>query len=289
MADNDSLGLSLASGVGPCGLQQLHRRGRPRGSIVGGRSRGSGSTTTSISPSSRARWRGQLGRKSLGDWKYLTGARRPLRRSSPVDVPRPEAGDYRPTGTLGWSLARRGHVRLGRSDRSRAIEAARSRTSTAGRGPAGSTWGPYEVALTPPRPADGTLEGPFGRRDQERGDLRRQGAGGRLPLPQPPAARGRAPDLVPRPRLPRPAGSRRGPMRSARSRRITAGSISAGSATRARRIRRAIPPRSACSGSAFDDAGHLLRRPGLVGGHDQRPGLRGRAPARSPGPSAARR
>ena len=104
---------------------------------------------------SRGSWRDQLGRRSLDDWKYLCGARRPLRRA-----PGRRSATPRPAtiGRRGRSPGRsRGRRR--RTGASRRSTGSRPRTGTStatartGRFDAGA----FEVATTPARPADGTL------------------------------------------------------------------------------------------------------------------------------------
>jgi hypothetical protein len=48
---------------------------------------------------------GQLGRRTLGDWQALSGQDR-FSVQLPLAFRAPEAGDYRPAGTLAWSLER---------------------------------------------------------------------------------------------------------------------------------------------------------------------------------------
>jgi hypothetical protein len=154
MARNASIGLSLASGARPLAFNNC---------VVGG-STAVNVGETVVGPRLdhnlyfslyTGKMGEQIGRRSLGDWKYLSG----LDARSvhmPVTFRAPESGDYRPSGALGWSLERAvtsdwgtpalggvdapaldidGQPRIGRPD-----------------------LGAFEVALKPTRPADGVLK-----------------------------------------------------------------------------------------------------------------------------------
>ncbi len=152
LAESKSLGLSLASGSGHAAFNNCVA-GSSTGVFVG--------TVEGIVLDHNlyftvfvGKLRDEIGRRSLDDWKYLSG----LDAHSveiPVTYNGAGAGDYRPTGTLAWSLARAattdwGVAKLAGFDApDRDIEG----HARAGRFDVGA----YEITPTPSRPADGAL------------------------------------------------------------------------------------------------------------------------------------
>jgi nitrous oxidase accessory protein NosD len=152
MAENKSLALSLASGAGHAAFNNC-LAGESSGVFVG--------TVEGLLLDHNVyftlfvgKLRDEVGRRSLQDWKYLSGLDA---HSAEVSVKFRDApaGDLRPAGTLTWSLARAsttdwGVAKLGGFDApDRDIDG----HAREGRFDAGA----YEMTPTPPRPPDGTL------------------------------------------------------------------------------------------------------------------------------------
>jgi hypothetical protein len=154
MADNTSLGLSLASGVGPSAFNNCIVGGATA-VYVGEKVEGLRLDHNLYFSLFVGKMAGQFARKSLGDWTYLSG----LDAHSvqiPVTFLDPKAGDYRPRGSLGWSLERAATSDWGTPDLGGVKPPDRD---IDGRPRVGRVdVGAYEIALTPPRPADGLLK-----------------------------------------------------------------------------------------------------------------------------------
>jgi hypothetical protein len=95
---------------------------------------------------------GQLGRKSIGDWHALSG-----QDARSVEIPvtfrDPARGDFHPSGTLDWALDRATTTDWGTAELA-GIQAPATDIEGVARIDRPDV-GAYEVALTPPRPADG--------------------------------------------------------------------------------------------------------------------------------------
>jgi hypothetical protein len=154
MARNAGIGLSLASGARPSAFNNCVAEGST-GVYVGESVVGPKLDHNLYFTLFTGKMGEQLGRRSLGDWKYLSGLdARSVQM--PVKFQGPATGDYRPIGALGWSLERAvtsdwGIAALGGVDApDRDID---------GQPRVGRTdLGAFEVALTPPRPADGVVK-----------------------------------------------------------------------------------------------------------------------------------
>ena len=111
---------------------------------------------------------GQLGRKTLGDWQSLSGQDA---HSVQLRVAFRDAnnGDYRPAGTLPWSLERAATADWGTA----LLQGVKAPESDVDGAPRAGRYdvGAFEVAppATFPRAPDGTISVRAERRDQERG------------------------------------------------------------------------------------------------------------------------
>jgi hypothetical protein len=170
LADNTNIGLSLASGVGPSAFNNCIVGGAT-GVFVGEKVEGLRLDHNLYFSLFVGKMAGQVGRRSLGDWTYLSGLD-PHSVQLPVTFRDPKAGDYRPKGSLRWSFERAATSDWGTSDLGGIKPPDRDIDDQprVGRFDVGVC----EVSLTPPRPADGVLEvhsgdglksaGIFGRR-----------------------------------------------------------------------------------------------------------------------------
>ena len=209
--------------------------------------------------------REEIARRSLGDWKYLSGL-----DAHSVEIPMtyrdPGAGDYRPTGTLAWSQARAstsdwGVAKLaGFEAPDRDID---GRTRE-GRYDVGA----YEVAPSPSRPADGTLAIRSDAGIKSAGIFDGQGREVSYLFHNLPLAAGEHPYLVPGAGLSRSADPRRlvrNPLRR--------GGPPLGVSRLGRRYRRGRSPGPHGLGrpgpGRLRRCGKALRLPGLVGGRHE--------------------
>jgi hypothetical protein len=154
LARNAGIGLSLASGTRPLAFNNCVVDGST-GVYIGEAVVGPKLDHNLYFTLFTGKMGGQIGRRALGDWKYLTGLdTRSVQM--PVKFQGPESGDYRPSGPLGWSLERAvtsdwGIAALGGVDApARDIDG----QARVGRPDLGA----FEIALTPPRPADGVVK-----------------------------------------------------------------------------------------------------------------------------------
>lgn len=153
IADNESLGLSLASGRGHAGFNNC-LSGRSMGAYVGEVPGARLDHNLYYAPFV-GNSAGQTARRSLEDWKYLSGLDA---HSVSLPIAFRDAGgdDYRPAGLLPWSLERGPTTDWGVV----ALDgiAAPKRDIDGGERVGRFDVGAYEVAPpTPPRPADGKL------------------------------------------------------------------------------------------------------------------------------------
>jgi parallel beta-helix repeat protein len=152
MANNKSLGLSLASGAGHAAFNNCVISDAT--AVYVGEVEGVRLDHNLYSGSVVGKLGDQFGRRSLEDWKYLSG----LDAHSVefhVKFRDPAAGDYRPSGALSWSLARStvsdwGVPRLGGFDAPERDIDGKTRVGH-------HDVGAYEMTTDPPRPPDGTL------------------------------------------------------------------------------------------------------------------------------------
>ena len=97
-------GLSLASGEGHAAFNNA-LAGGTTGVVVGAEAKGVRLDHNLYFNLFTGKFANQLGRKTLGDWKYLSGLDAHS-VEAPLTFRDPTSGDYRPAGFVGWSLDR---------------------------------------------------------------------------------------------------------------------------------------------------------------------------------------
>ncbi len=152
IAQNQSLALSLASGSGHAAFNNC-LVGESSGVFVGA-VEGVHLDHNLYFTLFVGKLREEIGRRSLQDWKYLSGLDAHSAEAS-VTFQDARAGDFRPAGTLPWSLARASTTDWGvaKLDGFDAPERDIDGHPREGRFDAGA----YEVTPKPPRSPDGTL------------------------------------------------------------------------------------------------------------------------------------